>query len=167
MTEQEFLDDRKTAIVIESPFSEIELTETILKHAVSKSYSALNMYKPKTIRSTSLISLPGYKLIRSYTNEYDTNSIIPFIEEYDSEIGRVHVYSKPWTFEELQNDYLAFKYFKDLTFANACMFMANNRRSTEMSGVPFSLKGDQFYEEAKRKKDSIEEELINTTTNTL
>lgn len=165
MTEHEFKDDIKSTILVETPFAPDELTDAILKVAISKSLSRLNMYKPRVVKTSDYMEVPGYKLIRAYTSKYDDTSHIPFIEEYGISVGTKYLYSVEWTVDTVSVERVAFKYFKDLVIAFSGMFMANVRRSANISGMPFELNGEAFYNEFKEKTESITQELINTSNN--
>lgn len=166
MTEQEFKDEIKSDILIETPFAEVELTDPIMDRAIEKAFSRLNMYRPRVIKTSDLMEVPGYKLLRAYTSKYDETSHIPFIEEYGMSVGTKYLYSTTWTIETISQDRVAFKYFKDLVTAFCGVFMANVRRSANISGMPFELNGEAFYTEFNEKVSSVTDELINTSNNT-
>lgn len=167
MTLDEFKTEITDDISVELPFAPAELEDKILNRAIEKSFSRLNMYRPKVVRTMEEMNLPGYKLIRAYTSEFDDNSNIPYVEEYGMSIGRKYLYSKEWTIESISEDRVAFKYFKDLVIAFSGLFMANVRRSANISGMPFELNGDALYSEYNEKVTSVTDELISTTPNTL
>lgn len=165
--ENQYLNSIKTKVFVELPFTKEELTSDIFDLAVEKALGDLNQFRPKTIKSLTPITNPDYKLIRAYSNQFDTESVIPFIEEYGVDIGMVHIYTKPWTLKEISKERIPDKYFKLLAAAYCGMFMANIRRTADMNSLPFSIKGDQFYNEFLDMANGLKDQLINHTPNTL
>lgn len=155
-------------VIVESPFTESELTEPIITRAVEKAYGDLNKYKPRIVKSSARLELPGYTLLRAYYNAFDTASAIPYLEEAGIDLAMIYYYSAPWDWESLSKaNEMTRSAFTNLVIAHSCMFMANKRRSAEMNSLPFNIKGDQFYNEAKEKLDGVIDSLINTSVNNL
>lgn len=162
----------KSDLSIESPFTDTELCDDYFYRATSSALDLLNMYRPNIIRSCDPLKCDStLKLIRAYSNEYNSTSHIPDIDEflYDNiKMARYYLYSKDWTIEDLRLDSneLDFYYFKKLVKILVCLYISNKRRKVIMNSSPFDLRGDQFYQEYKDSYDSLKMELINASYNT-
>ncbi|QSM00895.1 hypothetical protein YerA41_194c [Yersinia phage YerA41] len=186
MTKAEYVKSIKTRILIDSPFTQSEITDELVELAIDRSLSLLNRLRPNVIKSYEPLYGPGYTLLQGYADYMDITTVEPYIEEISLDIGTLFYYSTPWTVKSItaqttrdgspitdttdEDDLIdkhrvALKYFKDLTVVYTCMFASHKRRSVQMGEIPFDIKGDQFYSEYDDKLTSITEELVNTTPN--
>lgn len=186
MTKSEYIKSITSRILIDSPFTQSELTTDLIELAIDRSLSILDRLRPNVIKSYTPLRGPGYTLLEGYADYLDMTTNIPFIEDISLDLGTLFYYTTPWTVksitEQMNRDgspvtensdeddliakhRVALKYFKDLTVAYASSFASHKRRSVQMGEVPFDLKGDQFYSEYSDKITAITEELVNTTPN--
>lgn len=166
------LSDIRDIVTVETPISEDEITNPIYKRAVQKSLELINMHRPRLITGT---------------RDFEDNSIykelnIKYLYPVSYfKIDRVQVglsgntpngqvtdlinFRIDYTFESLY-EYAPkniVNKFEQLV-SNYCMtFASNKRRSAVMSELPFDLRGDDFYQEATEKIESITEELVNSS----
>lgn len=167
LTLLEIQDKMRSKILLETPFISSELKDNILEAALDKALSSLDKYKPRIVKSMEPIANEDYKLLRAYKDDLDTNTQESFIFELGMNTATLYIYAAPWSIEQAyNNDRAVKKVFGDLVKHNAAMMMANVRRAASLNNLPFDLKGDQFYDEAKTSLESLEELLINTTRNT-
>lgn len=188
MTRAEYIKSITTRILVDSPFTQSEITTDIIDLAIDRSLSLLNRLRPNIIKSYSPLTGAGYVLLEGYADYLDMTTNQPYIDEISMDLGTLFYYTTPWTVksitEQMNRDgspvtedsdeddlidkhRVALKYFKDLTVAYTSLFASHKRRSVQMGEIPFDLKGDQFYGEADDKITAITEELVNTTPNIL
>lgn len=165
--ERKFVESIKDSIFVELPFTTQELTDNILVTALNGALSDLNRFLPRVVEMNSYGGdTKSSTLLRSYTNELDSLSFEPYIEELGYGLAMEHQVAVDWTLTSVQYTSLSAKYFKDLTKYRAAMYMANIRRSATMNNLPFDIKGDQFYEEFKESYNNTLLEMQNNNIST-
>ena len=172
------------SIVVQSPFSRAELTEDIFEEAISSSLDVFNSFNP-------LIKVIPAGLFRQIENDDDSgqseimevigdkfsdqyNDVdLKYMNDIDNSMVPSSTYVKAkvsWSLEEMYNKSNKRKfvpYFEEIVIGHCMMFMANNRRSAEMSGLPFEIKGDAFYQEGFDRADVATKNVINMAPNFL
>lgn len=157
----------KSDILIEIPFTDEELTDPIFDRAVETSFDLLNKYHPKVVKSGESIEIPGYTLLTAYTSEFDKTSNIPFIDEYQLNLGGLYIYSTDWNLGNIKSAPKHIQiYYNTLITSHCAMYMANKRRMATMMDLPVDLRGEEFYSEYSDKINVLVEEMTNTMTNT-
>ena len=166
MTDDEIKTELKTLVLVKSPFAESELKDGIINQAITDAFSMLNRLRPKIVKLYAPNDNPNYTLIRAYSNNFDMTTQIPYIDEFPTELAAQYIYSTTWDLQGVWDNRIASKHFKDLVLQYSIQFMSNRRRMADMGGLPFNLKGDDFYSKAEDEIAKIEELLTNTTPNT-
>lgn len=169
LTEEEILVKLSQIVLMESPFTQPELTPEILNRAIEKAFSALDTYKPRILKMAEPSGDENHILLRAYDNNLDATSQNSYVEELGMDTSMLYIYSAPWNLLAIHfpSNRATKKVFTSLVVNHAGLMMANIRRSVSMNNIPFDIKGDQFYGECKDNITSIEELLMNTTRNTL
>jgi hypothetical protein len=152
-------------MLLETPFVESEMTDKVIKRAIERAIGKMDSFRPKIIRTYSMINAPGYTMLRTYTSRFDDATMYNFNDELGTDIGDAYVYAKDWTLDELIKSPAHHTQYRDLVVSYSCLFMANYRRTAGFSNTPFDLKGDQFYQEFKESHDKLIELLQNTSPN--
>ena len=141
----------KEFVAAVTPYSADEISEEALEVLLKEVVKTYNQYRPKVERlvleassSTYTFSDPPEAVFRVLADGSPAvgwrylppNLYLPSPGRYVVFLGR------DWTPEEIS---LKEPYFSDLLRAGALWLLSADRRSVRMDGLPFDLKGDQFY----------------------
>jgi len=158
-------------ITLREPIDEMELEDPeLVDTIVNSSLTAMNRYCPNKI------------LIRVNNGPFYLNPDEVYLESYPQrdlytadlghpadavvmEDGGIYIYEpcfvryqKLWTLQNIPPGEYE-KVFKDIASKYAKMYVSNKRRTVTMEGLPFDLKGDTFYNEAKDELNDYLEKL--------
>lgn len=166
-SKREVMSDILGLCLIDLPFVREEYTMGIVERSLKYVMQEMDRYRPWTIAVNNRIDSPDYVEIRAYTSMWDTNMTVPFSLEFGYTVGMRYIYTHKWTFNEIKTRRVDYRYYQDLCKYRIGMYIANVRRSANMEGMPFDLKGDGLFEEYQTKYNELLRVIQNMTHNTL